>query len=170
APAGPCSVLLRIPGWAKGAVLSISGTPERTSVKPGTYHEVRRVWSAGDVLELTLPLRAQLLQAPPPVAETGNPGAVQRGPVVYCLESPDLPKGVTVADVVIPRGSEWKPRFDFRLLRGVTVLLGKAEAVSEAEWGKELYRELAPTTTRTIGLQLIPYYAWGNRGTSEITV
>src|SRR5262249_8039752 len=83
APAGPCSVLLRIPGWAKGAVLSISGTPERTSVKPGTYHEVRRVWSAGDVLELTLPLRAQLIQAHPLVEETRNQVAVQRGPVVY---------------------------------------------------------------------------------------
>jgi DUF1680 family protein len=70
----------------------------------------------------------------------------------------------------MPRGIELKPRFDGGLLGGVTVLEGKAEAAAESEWGRELYRELAPTTPRPIGLRLIPYYAWGNRGKSEMTV
>src|SRR5262249_11388427 len=46
-PAGDCSMLLRIPGWAKGATLSVNGTPERQVLKPGTYHEVRRTPAAG---------------------------------------------------------------------------------------------------------------------------
>jgi DUF1680 family protein len=169
-PAGPFSVLLRVPGWAKGATLSVNGKPERKALEAGSYHEERRAWAAGDVLELNLPLRPRLLQAHPLVEEARNQVAVQRGPVVYCLESLDLPKGIAVADVVIPRGIELKPRFDGKLLGGVTVLEGKAEAVAEAAWGKQLYRELAPATARSIVLKLIPYYAWGNRGPSEMTV
>jgi DUF1680 family protein len=170
APAKECSVLLRIPAWAKGATVSVNGTPERRLPEPGSYHEVRRVWSAGDAIELHLPLRVRLLQAHPLVEEARNQVAVQRGPVVYCLESPDLPKGVRVSDVVIPRGIELRPRFDGKLLGGVTVLEGKAEAAAEAGWGKELYRELAPAAGRGIDLRLIPYFAWANRGPSEMTV
>ena len=53
---------------------------------------------------------------------------------------------------------------------GVTVLEGKAEAVAASNWGKELYRQLDPDGGRTVELKLIPYYAWGNRGRSEMTV
>jgi DUF1680 family protein len=170
APKEPYSILLRIPAWAGGAALTINGTPEKQAPKPGTYHEVRRVWAAGDTLALRLPLRARLLQAHPLVEEARNQVAVKRGPLVYCLESADLPKGVALLDVAVPRALELRPRFDGALLGGVTVLEGKAVAVPEAAWGKELYRELAPTAVRPIDLRLIPYYAWGNRGASEMTV
>jgi DUF1680 family protein len=169
-PGGAFSVLLRIPAWARGATLTVNGTPAGKAPEPGGYHEVRRAWSAGDTLELRLPLRPQLLQAHPLVEEARNQAAVKRGPLVYCLESADLPKGVAVLDVVLPRGLELRPRFDGKLLGGVTVLEGKAGAVSEAPWGKELYRELASPAVRPIDLKLIPYYAWGNRGRSEMTV
>jgi DUF1680 family protein len=169
APAGAFSLMLRIPGWAKGAALTVNGRPASQPPEPGTYCEVRRAWSAGDSLELNLPLRARVLQAHPLVEEARNQVAVQRGPVVYCLESCDLPRGVKVLDVVIPRDIALKPRFDGTLLGGVTVLEGKAEAVSE-EWSGELYREVPRTAARPVELRLIPYYAWGNRGPSEMTV
>jgi DUF1680 family protein len=161
--------MLRIPGWAKGADLAVNGRPVRQPLGPGTYCEVRRAWSAGDSLELNLPLRARLLQAHPLVEEARNQVAVQRGPVVYCLESCDLPPGVRVSDVLIPRGIALRPRFDGTLLGGVTVLEGKAEAVPE-EWSGGLYRELPRAAPRPVDLRLIPYYAWGNRGRSEMTV
>jgi DUF1680 family protein len=161
--------MLRIPGWAKGAALTVNGRPASRPPEPCTYCEVKRAWSAGDTLELNLPLRARVLQAHPLVEEARNQVAVQRGPVVYCLESCDLPQGVKVLDVVIPRDIALKPRFDGTLLGGVTVLEGKVEAVSE-EWSGELYRELTPTAARPVELRLIPYYAWGNRGRSEMTV
>jgi DUF1680 family protein len=170
APKGPFSAMLRIPAWARGATLTVNGTREKRALEPGIYHEVRRAWSAGDSLELRLPLRAQLIQAHPLVEEARNQVAVKRGPIVYCLESTDLPKGVAVLDVAVPRGIELRPRFDGKLLGGVTVLEGKAVAVSEAAWGKDLYRELDSPTVRPIDLRLIPYYAWGNRGGSEMTV
>jgi hypothetical protein len=170
APAGDYSMMLRIPGWAIGAAVAINGIPANRPVPPGHYFEVRRAWSAGDVLELHFPMPARLIQAHPLVEEARNQVAVQRGPVVYCLESPDLPKGVSVADVTIPRGIEMKPRFAGELLGGVAILEGKAEAVIEPAWGKELYRALAPAATRPVDLTLVPYYAWGNRGPSEMTV
>src|SRR5262249_41059272 len=83
APPGEASVLLRVPGWAKGATLDVNGTPAAGPLRPGTYHEVRRAWSAGDVLDLRLPLRAQLVQAHPLVEEARNQVAVKRGPLVY---------------------------------------------------------------------------------------
>jgi DUF1680 family protein len=170
APAGECSLMLRIPGWAKGAGLTVDGTPERGPLVPGRYFEVRRVWSPGSVVEVRLPLRPRLLQAHPLVEEVRNQVAVQRGPVVYCLESVDLPRDVKVSDVVIPRNIGLKPHFDGKLLGGVTVLEGEAQAVAEARWSGELYRELSPTEPKAVGVKLIPYYTWGNRGPSEMTV
>lgn len=170
APERSCSLMLRIPGWARGATVSLDGTPVRRRPEPGTYVEVRRAWSAGDVLDLTLPMPARLLQAHPLVEEARNQVAVGRGPVVYCLESIDLGRDGRISDVVIPRGIELRPRFDPALLGGVTVLEGRAEACPEAEWSGQLYRELTATTPTATDLRLIPYYAWGNRGRSEMTV
>jgi DUF1680 family protein len=131
---------------------------------------VNRSWTAGDVLTLDLPMPVRLMQAHPLVEETRNQVAVQRGPIVYCLESTDLAEGVRVADVLIPRQIELKPRFDAGLLGGLTVLEGRAVARREATWTGALYRELPAANPEPIDLRLIPYYAWGNRGRSEMTV
>jgi DUF1680 family protein len=170
APAGACSIRLRIPGWARDATLAVNGKPVPGPLQPGTYFPVSRSWSAGDVLELNLPMPPRLLQAHPLVEEVRNHVAVQRGPLVYCLESADLPRGVKVLDVVVPGRIKLRPRFDRALLGGVTVLEGKAEAVVEPDWSGELYRDLAAPAPRAIDLKLIPYYAWGNRGPSEMSV
>lgn len=170
APPEPFSLFLRVPGWAKGATLRVNGRWDRRTFEAGRYAEVRRTWKPGDVLEWDLPMRTQMLQAHPLVEEVRNHVAVKRGPMVYCLESPDLPKGVPVAAVVIPRAAEFKPRFDAKLLGGVTVLEGKAEAILEPAWNDELYRDLPPVATKAVEVKLIPYCAWGNRGKSEMTV
>ena len=170
APALACAIRLRVPGWAAGASLCLNGAVRKEPLVPGTYAEIKRVWSAGDVLELDLPLRVRLLQAHALVEEARNQVAVQRGPVVYCLESTDLPGGVRLLDVVIPRGLALIPRYEPRLLGGVAVLEGRAEARAEPAWSTDLYREMPATEPKPIGLRLIPYYAWGNRGPSEMTV
>jgi len=170
APAQPLTLRLRIPGWADGASLSVNNTPRKESLEPGHYAAVKRVWAAGDVVDLDLPLRPRLIQAHPLVEEARNQVAIQRGPIVYCLESADLEKGLAVSDVLIPRGIDLRPRHHRSLLGGVTVLEGKAEAIVERAWSGGLYRELAPAASRSVSLRLIPYYAWGNRGPSEMTV
>jgi DUF1680 family protein len=164
------AVRLRIPGWARGAAVAVNGAPDAGPVAPGTYHELRREWAAGDVIELTLPLRPHLIEANPLVEEARNQVAVKRGPLVYCLESTDLPAGVTVQDVVIPTGIELRPRYAADLLGGVTVLEGAARAAPAPAWPRALYREFTPAAAKPVPIRLIPYYAWGNRGRSEMSV
>lgn len=170
APKRSTAIRLRIPAWAAGATLAVNGARQPQAPEPGGYAALQHAWSVGDVIELDLPMRPRLLQAHPLVEEARNQVAVQRGPVVYCLESCDLETGFAVSDMVIPRGIEFKPRFEAKLLGGITILEGQAEARAEQPWSRELYRELAPAKSRSVRLRLIPYYAWGNRGRSEMTV
>ena len=72
------------------------------------------------------------LQAHPLVEEARNQVAVMRGPIVYCLESPDLPEGVDLDDVALVADAKWTPRRDKDLLGGVTVLEGPAQAFEPA--------------------------------------
>jgi uncharacterized protein len=112
-----------------------------------------------------------LLESHPLVEETRNQVCVKRGPLVYCLESPDLPSGVRVADVVLPRDAQLTPRFDDKLLGGVTVLEGEAQARPTGDWTNRLYRPVAATAKeKPVAVRLIPYYAWANRDNSEMTV
>ncbi len=168
APEGEASLFLRVPGWADGAALAVNG--KAVAVTPGRYAEVRRAWATGDTVELTLPIRPRLMEARPLVEEARNQAAVMYGPLVYCLESTDLPAGVAVQSVALPRDVKLTPRFDRGLLGGVTVLEGKAERAAGRPWGDELYRELKPSAPRRVDVKLIPYFAWGNRGKSEMTV
>ena len=109
------------------------------------------------------------MEAHPLVEEARNQVAVVRGPLVYCLESIDLPKGVRISDVVIPREIELKPRFD-PSSSAASRSSKAAEAWPEAAWSGQLYRELPAAPPTATDLKLIPYYAWGNRGKSEMTV
>lgn len=169
APADPFALFLRVPGWATGATLRVNGGPAE-AVPAGKYAERTRAWKAGDIVELDLPMAAKRLEAHPLVEEARNHLAVARGPVVYCLESPDLPAGVPLSAVTLPAGGELRPRFDPKLLGGVAVLEGKAEAKAGPTWGGELYREASANGSKAIDVKLVPYFAWGNRGPSEMTV
>lgn len=168
APDGVWWLFVRVPGWAKGATLTVNR--EAADVIEGRYVELRRAWKNGDVVELTLPMKPRLIESHPLVEETRNQVAVMRGPLVYCLESTDLRKGLGVQTVTIPRDVAFAPRFDKNLLGGVAVLEGKATAATEAKWGDELYREFKPADPRPIDVKLIPYFAWANRGKPEMTV
>lgn len=164
------AIRLRIPGWARGAGVTVNGGATDELATPGTSLNIRREWRAGDTIALTLPMPARLIEAHPLVEETRNQLAVMRGPVVYCVESTDLPAGVGILDVGLPAGIELKPRFDARLLSGVTVLEGRGVAKTSTAWGRELYREASRAASKPIELRLIPYFAWANRGRSEMTV
>jgi hypothetical protein len=125
---------------------------------------------------LTLPMRARLVQANPMVEELRGQVAVMRGPLVYCLESVDLPEGVNVMDVRLPRRINLQPRYDGQLLGGLVVLEGQAVAIIDPDWSAGpydstvLYKEFAPTEPESVCLTLIPYHAWANRGEPEMTV
>ena len=169
-PAKEFAVRLRIPAWVAGATVAING--ERTAHPPdaGSYCELRRKWRPGDQIELTLPMETQLLQAHPLVEEATNQVAVRRGPVVYCLESTDLPDGVAIDSVAIPRNATLAVKREPELLGGVATVTASAVVRQTPPWDDALYRPLSEAVAQEIDVRLIPYYAWGNRGKSEMTV
>ncbi|MGB7156796.1 MAG: glycoside hydrolase family 127 protein [Tepidisphaeraceae bacterium] len=169
APKEELSIFLRIPGWAKEATVRANNSPEPARPRAGQFHEIRRVWKSGDVIELDLPMPVRIIEANPLVEESRNHAAVMRGPLVYCLESTDLPAGVRVLDVLLPRDVKLSPRATGELA-GATVLEGKGLAAPRTDWSGQLYRDLSPASPREFHLVLIPYYAWDNRGDSEMTV
>ncbi len=170
APQNECSLFLRIPGWAEGGRVAVNGEPLARDLESGRYFEIRRSWSSGDRIELVLPMPVQLLQAHPLVEEARNQAAVRRGPLVYCLESVDLPDGVEAHSVAISPAIEWRSRFAEELLGGVVVVEGKARLLADGDWDNTLYRKVSPQKERTVDIRLIPYYAWANRGQCEMTV
>jgi DUF1680 family protein len=160
---------LRIPGWVKNATVRINGQPAEIAVAE-SFFEIRRVWQVGDLIDLDLPMPVRIMEANPLVEETLNQVAFQRGPVVYCLESPDLPPGVKISDVRIPADVNLLARFDRRMLGGVVVLEGSALAQISGNWSGRLYREIQPEPVKSILVKFIPYALWQNRGPSEMSV
>ena len=168
APAGTFSIFLRIPGWCDKAGVTVNGRPVVLSTQPGRYAEMHRSWSPGDILELHLGMRAQLIEANPLVEETRGQVAVRRGPIVYCLESPDLPAGESIFDVALPWKTDLHPMPMTIGKTRLTALEGDASLLPAGNG--RLYQELPATPLKTIRVRLIPYYAWANRGPSDMTV
>jgi hypothetical protein len=168
---GDFALMLRIPVWAPNATLAVNGKPAGVALRPQSYAEIRRRWAAGDKVELDLGMKAQLIEGHPKLEEARNQVAVTRGPVVYCLESPDLPPDVRIEEVAMPAGARLTPRYDAKLLNGVTVLEGEGRRIRAGNWsGLLLYRPLGSSPAEPIKLRLIPYFAWGNRGIPYMTV
>ncbi len=162
---------LRIPGWASGAALWLNGEKMSVASDPGTYAIIEREWKAGDVVELQVPMEAQLIESHPLVEETRNEVAVKRGPVVYCLESHDLPEGVRLADVRVPSDIALAARHDQDLLDGVHVVSGELTVHEDAQWdGGGLYRPHKRAKAKAVEANFVPYYAWANRGPGEMSV
>lgn len=168
APSAAYSIFLRIPGWCHGATLSVNGRPVTSAPASGTYAEVHRVWHPGDVIVLDLPMSAVLIEANPLVEETRGQVAVRRGPIVYCLESPDLSAG-SIFNIAIPANINLRPvpatigRTRFMALEGTARLLPVTSGIN-------LYHEISKAPAREVQVRLIPYYAWANRGPSDMTV
>ena len=163
-------IRLRIPEWTSRETVRLNSKLLDVQETDKGYIHIRRKWLAGDTIELQLPMRPRLMQAHPLVEEANNQVAIQRGPIVYCLESVDLTAGISLSQVVVPSDIQFSCHFDEDLLQGVAVLEGTALARRSMEWGSDLYREANPPPARKINLRLIPYYAWANRGPTEMSV
>ena len=163
----PFGLHLRIPAWARDASLSVNSEPE-SEPQPGTFCTVQRVWNTGDEVVLHIPLPVRRLRANAKVEEARNHTAIARGPVVYCAESADLPEGTALADVHLSRSSRFKPVRKHAELADLVTLQVDAYRLRERPLG--LYGEVETATPVDIGLTLIPYYAWNNRGAGAMSV
>lgn len=166
----PTSFVLRvrIPAWAEGAVVTVGGgSVER---REDGYAVIERTWSAGDEVVVELPLRVRKIVGHRLAEEVSNQVALVRGPVVYCLESPELPAGASVERIAIPRtalAAATELPSSVGPLPGLALrgLLTPAPASPDA-----LYAELPDGDPQPLDLVLIPYAFWGNRGASEMSV
>ena len=175
APRHPIDLKLRIPGWSKAATnrLRVNGKESSTPLEPGTYATVKRAFQKGDVVELKIGFEVALYEANPMVEEARNQVSVQYGPLVYCLESNDLPEGVHIDEVALTADSlkGWKIGKRDIVNTTVTTVTLPAVVYPEENWDQQtLYREVTPSAPRPIELEFVPYYAWGNRGDTEMTV
>jgi DUF1680 family protein len=174
APAGPKTVRLRLPGWAGQATIAVNGqTVPEPPIKQG-YLSLSRTWQAGDVIVLSLPCEAQLIAADPRVEETRNQVAVMRGPVLYCVESPDLPARIRVPDVYLASDAKFRTSLglaDSTLPLGAEIVTLKGQGLHREEFSQGgLYHPLGQDGLKPFELRLIPYFAWSNRGRSAMSV
>jgi len=168
APAGYTALHFRIPGWCAYYRISINGKILTATGTEKGYRMIRREWKTGDKVELVLDMPATLIESNPLVEETRGQVTVKRGPVVYCLESWDLTQQ-NVFNVQIPADVQWQPvPMNIHESRFMA-LTGEVKLVEQNSWGDTLYRPVV-TKMKTIMVKLIPYYAWANRGKSDMTV
>ncbi|HVW13456.1 MAG TPA: glycoside hydrolase family 127 protein [Mucilaginibacter sp.] len=168
APGKEFSIFLRIPGWCKNASLTVNGKPANISLTPGKYAEISSRWKKGDRVVLQLPMPVKFIEANPLVEEVRNQVAVKRGPIVYCLESVDLPKGKSIFDVALPTNADLKAVPIKINNSDIMSLNGKADIRNESNWKNSLYREVSDHNEGKIDIRLIPYYAWDNRGHTDM--
>ncbi|VGO18526.1 glycoside hydrolase family 127 protein [Pontiella sulfatireligans] len=165
----PFDMMLRIPAWAEGATVKVNGKDAGLNVKAGSFAVVNRAWKAGDVVELDIPMEAKLMVGNPKIEETRNQAAVKRGPIVYCMETPDLPEGTSILDIYLPSDIKLKPSKDPAFTDGLTTLTGKVLVYDDQE--NQMYRSLErKPSMKKLQTQFVPYYAWSNRGKAEMSV
>ncbi|WP_307798190.1 glycoside hydrolase family 127 protein [Actinoplanes flavus] len=155
APATAWTLSLRIPHWATEATLD--GVP----VAPGLA-AVRRRFTAGDMLVLDLAVRPRLTFADARIDAVRGSVAVERGPVVYCLESLDLPPGRTVDTVRLDPATEPVDR------DGAVIVTGRTQPVHDASW--PYGPAPAPPLADAVEIPLYPYHRWARRGPSTMRV
>ena len=160
---------VRLPGWCAEPKLRVNGHSIAPIEKARGYARIQRKWKRGDELELTLPMPVQRLKAHPKVEADLGRVALQRGPLVYCLEATD--NYGQVRNLVLPPDALLSARRRADLLGGVTVIQGPALALHRVTWHDKLYvpSTAVPGVTNT-QFTAVPYYANANRQPGEMEV
>jgi hypothetical protein len=177
ASAAEFSLFVRIPGWADGTTVANAVPPgfaaRQDQPKAGEYFEIHRRWKPGDKIHIDFDMRARLVRANPLVREDAGRVALERGPLVYCLEQPDQ-QGFNLWDAtLLDDGSSFVSGFQPDLLGGVLVLKHHGTVVDSPFSREPLYRAFREQVERpgkVVALTFIPYYAWANRGPSRMEV
>jgi DUF1680 family protein len=170
APKNDYAFFLRIPGWSEGASISVNGKMVNDKIVSGTYSKIVQKWKKGDVIELNIPMPVELMQANPLVEEVKNQIAVKRGPIVYCLESKQLPANTSVNDIILNLNSKFTTDFIKIDNRNLLSINASSSVNPDSSWDKKLYKPISTKEGKTFAIKLIPYFAWGNQGKGEMTV
>jgi hypothetical protein len=159
---------LRVPAWAGAATLD--GEP----VAPGGYASRTRRWRPGDRVVLQIDVSPRITAPNPRIDGVRGCVALERGPLVYCVEETDLPVDATLADVVVEATVAPVEAGPVEQLGGA-VGVEVAGAVRDIDGWRELaYRDvrelLPPGGTLQTRFLAIPYFTWANRGAKAMRV
>ncbi|HBG01010.1 MAG TPA: hypothetical protein DDW87_05495 [Firmicutes bacterium] len=159
------SLHIRIPSWCRDFEVKVNGRIMR-----GTNRKLRRgylvlarTWQDGDEVVLELPMPVERVYANPNVRETVGLVALQRGPVVYCLEEVD--NGPNLPAIILPDYPAFRIERDPKL--HVPVIVGQAYRLEQS--GGDLYTLEEPRKI-SAEIKAVPYYIWDNRKSGEMLV
>ncbi|WP_343746583.1 beta-L-arabinofuranosidase domain-containing protein [Chitinophaga sp.] len=170
---------IRIPGWAqnkpvpgelyfdapgtpqKKISILLNGQPAQYRMEKG-YAVLDRTWKTNDKVSLDFPVEVQKVMADSLVEADKGRFALQRGPLMYCLEAPDN-KDATVQNIIVDKNAPVHAVYKPSLLNGVMALEMKGMSASRQLNSQTLVKSAQTVTA-------IPYYAWANRGPGEMTV
>jgi len=159
---------LRIPAWARAAI--VNGEP----VAPGEYATLTRRWQAGDRVVLEIEASPRLTAPNPRIDAVRGCVALERGPIVYCVEEHDLPAGVDLADVAVDPAADPVDSGPVAQLGGLPGV-ALAGVVRDLDgWRQSEYRDLrelpAAASAAPTPLLAVPYFAWANRNEGAMRV
>jgi len=163
------TLAIRIPGWCKNAEITVNGEDVKiATVSRKGYARITRVWRSGDKVEIMLPMPVERIHAHPDVRADAGKVAIQRGPVVYCLEEVD--NGPNLPDLSLLQDAKLTLGGCDQSLGGAPVIHGVARrSAMTSQWKHVLYSPVA-LEREEIAIRAVPYFAWGNRQPGEMLV
>jgi hypothetical protein len=160
------TLFVRVPAWSERTGLTVNGESVGTIPAAGSYAPIRRKWKPGDMVELSLDMQVRHTKANARVRDNVGKVAVERGPLVYCLEGVDQPAAAAVERVALKAGA--KSRWEPSLLGGVVSIEHEASAAAGDD--TRLYAPATVEKRADVTVKLVPYYAFANRGTTRMIV
>ena len=167
----PVTLNLRIPKWAEAGSIKV-GAEERKLDKTTreSYQAVHIEKLAGTRVELELEMPVRFTMAHPMVEEDSQLIAVEKGPLVYCMESPDADIR-TLDDICINIHSTFRENKIRIKDREIGVLETEAYQILHEDYDPdELYQSFTGEKKKSIPVRLIPYFAWDNREYGEMRI
>jgi uncharacterized protein len=168
---------VRVPGWATGETvpgdlyhflktpsskftLKVNGKDAEYKMENG-YALILRDWKKGDVIQLSLPMNVQEVAARESIMADVDRVALQRGPLVYCVEGAD--NDGQAWNILMPENTTFQTNFQKDLLNGVVTIRAEVPVVVVSSDSQNV-----STVKKTI--TAIPYYSWCNRGSNPMQV
>ncbi|WP_110934122.1 glycoside hydrolase family 127 protein [Paenibacillus bouchesdurhonensis] len=162
-------LMLRVPNWYHDIQpeLKVNGVTQSYNVING-YAEVARTWSNEDTVEWIIPVEAKLIAANPLIRANASKVAIQRGPLVYCVEEVD--NGSPLSSLSLAHEPNLTEYFDENVLDGCIVIEGDGMFIDDSNWKESGPYQVYSDKRVPVRFKAIPYYLWGNRQAGEMSV
>ncbi|MGW0949089.1 glycoside hydrolase family 127 protein [Streptomyces sp. NPDC002623] len=163
---------LRLPAWSTGHGLSVNGTSQNAAAEDGWLRVTRR-FRPGDTVRLDLAIVPRLTLPGPLVDAVRGCVAIERGPLVYCLEQSDQADGLDPDTIALDPAAPLAERKRPDLLGGLTTVTASGRALppeAPGWWPYLPHTAVPPQPHRPFALTAVPYYAWTHRGPGAMRV